>query len=309
MIYRLIIFIIFSVLLSGCATVNRGATDYFRIDTVPQGAKATTSIETYASKTARAKNIDTSPIYKSCEPTPCAIALPRRSEFIITLEQDGYETAEMYITNSSNSGSFTANMAATTATAAGATVATAGTIAAGSAIATGIATATSAVIGGISGASVSLATFGLIPAEAAISTGISLATSSVPAATTTSSALSATIPPALIVTGGMLLTDVATGANVNLYPNPVVLKMAPKGTPIKIDPNVEPFKNILNLRNERDDYCSTEFRNQELHIKNKEKCQNSRTAYSKAIANKKAAEKAAKERYRAEKRAAKTQSP
>jgi len=103
-----------SIIISGCATVNRGATDYFRIDTVPQGAKATTTIETAVSKKARRQNRDIPPIYESCEPTPCSIALPRRSEFIVKLEQSGYENAEMFITNSSSSAAFTANMAATT---------------------------------------------------------------------------------------------------------------------------------------------------------------------------------------------------
>ena len=126
---RFVLIYLIGLILSGCATVNRGATDYFRIDTVPQGAKATTSLETSASLKAREKNKDILPVYKGCDPTPCSIPLPRRSEFIITLEQDGYETAEMYITNSSNSGSFTANMAATTITSAGATTATAAVIA------------------------------------------------------------------------------------------------------------------------------------------------------------------------------------
>lgn len=284
-----------SIIISGCASVNRGATDYFRIDTVPQGAKATTTIETAASKRARGQNRNIPPIYESCEPTPCFIALPRRSEFIVKLEQSGYENAEMYITNSTNSAAFTANMAATTATAVGTT---AGTIAVGSALATGIGTVGAGLVGGTIGASVSFATFGLIPGQTAISTGVSLATSSIPA-TTTSSALSAAVPPALAVTGGMLLADAATGANVNLFPNPVVLQMAPTGTPIKIDPNVEPFHNKLILKDKRDYYCNSARKD------NREKCSTVKAAYSEAVAQKKAAEKAARDNFKAAQKAAK----
>lgn len=227
--------------LSGCATVNRGITDYFRIDSVPQGAKATTSIETSDSKRARKKNKNLAPVYHSCQPTPCAIALHRRSKFVITLEQDGYETAEMFITNSSSAGSYTANMAATTVT----TTTTASAIVAGAAanaaITSSVASATGTILGGTIGGYASIFSFGLIPIETGVSTGAALLSSSTPAVSSTVTASSA-IPPALIVTGGMLLTDVATGANVNLYPNPVVLKMAPKGSAIKTDPNVERYR-------------------------------------------------------------------
>ena len=55
MITRIIILTLLAIITTGCATVNRGATDYFRIDTVPQGAKATTTIETRDSIRARQK--------------------------------------------------------------------------------------------------------------------------------------------------------------------------------------------------------------------------------------------------------------
>ena len=294
---RFLLICLIGLFLSSCATVNRGSTDYFRIDTVPQGAKATTSLETSASLIAREKNKNIAPVYKGCEPTPCSIPLPRRSEFIITLEQDGYENAEMYITNSSNSGSFTANMAATTVTSAGVTTAAAGSIAA---VATGVLTTSTVVVGGALGASASIGTFGLIPAQTAISTGVSLGASSAPV-TTTSSVLSAAVPPALLVTGGMLLTDVATGANVNLFPNPVVLQLAPKGSPIKIDPNVAPFRNILEIKEKRDYYCNSA---QKFKPENQGKCQNLKIEYRQAVANKKAADKAAREKLKAEQKAA-----
>lgn len=275
-----------AVILSGCATVNRGATDYFRIDTVPPGATATTSIETSASKSARTKNRDLEPVYKSCEPTPCSIALPRRSEFIVTLEQPGFEKAEMFITNSTSSRAFSENMAATTASAAGVTAVAAGTVAVGSAIATGVTTLTFGTVGGLA----SGLTFGLIPVQ----TGFTAASSAVPAASGVSSAFSAVIPPALAVTGGMLLTDAATGANVNLFPNPVVLELAPKGTPIKFDPNVEPFRNLINLKDQRDYYCGDKPKPKISKADAQEKCRMFKTAYKEAVDSRKAAEKDAK---------------
>lgn len=232
-----------AVSLSGCATVNRGITDHFRIDSVPQGAKATTSIETAKSKAARKKNPKLQPEYHSCKPTPCAIPLYRRSEFVVTLEHEDYETAKMFITNSAASGSFTANMAATTAVTTGTAAAGAAT---GAAIATSLSAITPTILGGVVGGSASIFTFGLVPVETGVSAGVSFFSSAGSATTTSSSAAaSSALPAALIVTGGMLVTDAITGANVNLYPNPVVLKMAPKGTPVKVDPNVAEFQKIL----------------------------------------------------------------
>ena len=186
-------------------------------------------------------------------------------------------------------------MAATTITSAGATTATAAVIAP---ITTGILAASSGIVGGAVGGSASLVTFGLIPAQSAISTGISVGVANAPVATT-SSVLSAAIPPALMVTGGMLLTDVATGANVNIFPNPVVLQLAPKGSPIKVDPNVEPFRNILILKDKRDYYCNSARKD------NREKCSTVKAAYSEAVAQKKAAEKAARDNFKAAQKAAK----
>jgi len=37
------------------------------------------------------------------------------------------------------------------------------------------------------------------------------------------------VPPVLAATGAMLLVDAGTGANLNLFPNPVVLELTPEG--------------------------------------------------------------------------------
>ncbi len=236
-------------LLPSCATVNKGTSDFFRIDSVPQGAVATTTVETDASIRARRKNPQLAPVYLGCSPTPCAIKLNRRQKFIIKLEHPEFETAEMFITSSRKSASFTANMAATTAT-------TAGTAAAGAVIGAGIATSLSALGSTIAATtlagSATVGTFGLIPIETSLAVANSVF---VPTTTSASSAAVAAIPPALTVTGGMLLVDAASGANLNLYPNPVVLELAPKNKPVKIDPNVAPFKRELAEREALEREC------------------------------------------------------
>ena len=200
--FRIILLISAACISTGCATVNRGTDDHFRIDTVPQGAKITTSIETSKSKRKRRKNKNITPEYKGCDPTPCAIQLPRRSEFTFTVEHAGYEPFEMYITSSKNRGSFVANTAATTATTAG-----------------------------VSGAAIVTLT--------SIATGIFGSGAS----TTVAPALAgAAVPPALAVTGTMLLVDAGTGANLNLFPNPVVLELTPEGLPVQSDPAAILFK-------------------------------------------------------------------
>lgn len=238
----LLLSIFFTLLLPACATVNKGTSDFFRIDSVPQGAAVTTTVETGASERARRKNPQLEPVYLGCSPTPCAIKLNRRQNFVIKLEHPNFQTAEMYITNSRNSASFTGNMAATTVT-------TAGTMAAGATVAAGLATTLSVISTATANATlaggVTLGTFGLVPIEASLAATNSLF---VPTSVSTGSAMVAAIPPALAVTGGMLLVDAVSGANVNLFPNPVVLELAPKGVPTKIDPNVASFKTEISKR-------------------------------------------------------------
>ena len=61
--------------LGACATVTRGTSTAFEIQTTPIGAKATTSLGVM------------------CEPTPCVIPkVSREAEFTVTLEKEGYKT-------------------------------------------------------------------------------------------------------------------------------------------------------------------------------------------------------------------------
>lgn len=69
------------VALAGCSTVTRGTKDTWVIETTPPGAEVTTSNGYH------------------CASTPCAIKMPRRSEFVATVERDGYETVTVNVTH------------------------------------------------------------------------------------------------------------------------------------------------------------------------------------------------------------------
>lgn len=238
MITRLWIVVIAALLLPACATVNKGSTDYFRVDSVPQGASVSTTIETHASKRKRAGNPKLEPEYYGCDPTPCAIPFNRNAKFIARIEHEDYEPAEIFISSQNSQGSFAGNAATTT-------VVVGGTAYIGAAAFAGYATFASQLASGI----VNALTFGLsTPASAA-------------PATTTSSVLSSAAPPVLAISGGMLMFDAASGANKNLYPNPVILGLAPKGTETKTDPFVAIYKKELEAKTRVDKYCRIVNRN------------------------------------------------
>jgi hypothetical protein len=60
--------------LGACATVTRGTSEQFTINTTPPGAQAHTSSGF------------------NCESTPCAIRMPRKDSFTITVTKAGYKT-------------------------------------------------------------------------------------------------------------------------------------------------------------------------------------------------------------------------
>jgi len=70
--------------------------------------------------------------------------------------------------------------------------------------------------------------------------------------------------------------------------------MAPKGTPIKIDPNVKPLRNLLSLKDKRDNACNSQSKDRKLGTESQENCRKLKEAYNAAISNKKAAKKSAK---------------
>jgi len=70
-----------AVAVSACGTITRGTNDTLLVETTPPGASVTTS-NGY-----------------ECASTPCAIKMPRRSEFVATIELEGYQTHEVSVTN------------------------------------------------------------------------------------------------------------------------------------------------------------------------------------------------------------------
>lgn len=74
---------------AGCATITRGTNEAFVIETTPPGAEATLSIGL------------------TCT-TPCSLRVPRRGDFVVTLEREGYETVQSTIVSSIDGGGGTA---------------------------------------------------------------------------------------------------------------------------------------------------------------------------------------------------------
>lgn len=68
-------------ILSGCASITRGTNDVLEIKTEPAGAQ-----------------IQTSNGY-SCGSTPCAIKMPRRSEFVVDITKRGCRPMEVNVTH------------------------------------------------------------------------------------------------------------------------------------------------------------------------------------------------------------------
>ncbi|AXE65454.1 putative lipoprotein [Hyphomonas polymorpha PS728] len=75
------------VALTACATVTRGTTEAFVVETTPSGASVTTSLGL------------------SCSPTPCAIPkVKRESEFTVTIAKEGFETTTHNVTHQMSGG-------------------------------------------------------------------------------------------------------------------------------------------------------------------------------------------------------------
>lgn len=81
--------VIFGCLNAGCATITRGTNEAFVIETDPSGAEATLSNGL------------------NCT-TPCSLRVPRRGDFVVTLEKEGYETVRSTVASSIDSGGGTA---------------------------------------------------------------------------------------------------------------------------------------------------------------------------------------------------------
>ena len=66
---------------AACATITRGTSTDWVIDTYPQGARVTTSNG------------------HECAATPCSLRMPRESEFTATVTLAGYETETVAVTH------------------------------------------------------------------------------------------------------------------------------------------------------------------------------------------------------------------
>lgn len=64
-----------SVMLCGCATITRGTTQRFSVESTPSEANVRLSTG------------------QTCT-TPCTLTLKRKSEFVVTISKDGYQTQE-----------------------------------------------------------------------------------------------------------------------------------------------------------------------------------------------------------------------
>lgn len=72
--------------LGGCATVTRGTSQDYVVESTPPGATVTTSNGFY------------------CPATPCTLRIPRKQGFTVDIALDGYVTARETVTSSMSSG-------------------------------------------------------------------------------------------------------------------------------------------------------------------------------------------------------------
>jgi len=88
-----------SYFLSGCATATRGSNSNFIIETIPVGAHITTTVPVQGSERLSRHQIKrirdgkrAAPLYtyRSCEPSPCGIIIPRKTEFDILITKEGF---------------------------------------------------------------------------------------------------------------------------------------------------------------------------------------------------------------------------
>ena len=67
--------------LSACATITRGTSTTWKVESTPGGASVNTSNGF------------------SCQATPCSFRMPRKSEFRATIAKAGYKTVEAFVGN------------------------------------------------------------------------------------------------------------------------------------------------------------------------------------------------------------------
>jgi hypothetical protein len=178
-------------LLPACATATRGSHTVFVVHSVPEGAAVTTDLELPDSLKTQ-ENIPTDQVvFYGCKPTPCGIKLPRRSDFNVMILKPGHQPSTHSVFKDRN------DMQAknTELAATGSAVAT-------SAYFSANAIAWAAESGAIANA--------LLPAPAIAMAGIIVA-----------------IP----VIGAVAGVDLASGALIDLNPNPLDVELKPEVSP------------------------------------------------------------------------------
>ena len=66
-------YLILAFMVTGCASITRGTNEIFSIQTIPAGVSARLSNGFYCT-------------------TPCSMVIPRKGNFTVTLEKEGYES-------------------------------------------------------------------------------------------------------------------------------------------------------------------------------------------------------------------------
>lgn len=208
--------------LSACATAVRGPNVDFVVATEPSGAVVSTDLLTRESRLERRRLEDEAlgrgraqgrnmnapdlpvsqeavdliaafePEYRGCRPTPCQFEVSRRAEFTVTVTKPGYHPATIEITSGFGRGG-------------------SGAAAAGSA-----ASASGAYLVAYSGVTMMEAIVGAFFGGASVS----------------SSAASTATVAAASAGAAFLLVDVASGAMLDMRPNPLVLVLVPEDQPL-----------------------------------------------------------------------------
>ncbi|MEO1399473.1 MAG: hypothetical protein AAFU56_11495, partial [Pseudomonadota bacterium] len=118
--------------LSACATAMRGPNVDFHVVTDPPGATVMTDLETPDTRRERRRRAelvrlgirdelgDFDIAHFACDTTPCDFELPRRSNFTVHVEREGYHPATIEVTSGFGQGGATKGAAGTAAAATGA---------------------------------------------------------------------------------------------------------------------------------------------------------------------------------------------
>ncbi|MGB3455365.1 MAG: hypothetical protein WBG08_13570 [Litorimonas sp.] len=219
---RFIPLVFMTLVTAGCSTIDRGAMDHVRVDTVPQGQPVTLS---YLPQDTRE-----GPRQLTCRATPCAFEIRRAEIGVVRIAPEGYEPVEYFVGPSRLRGGAVVDPASS------ATVLGVSTV-------VGIQFAiTQQLFLGVTDLLINTLTFGL-------------SNTATPAPSTATGAGVGLGIGAGMVAGGMMI-DAGTAANRNVYPSPVVVKLQPTGTDIKPDPFVAAYRSVLETREARRSTCT-----------------------------------------------------